>query len=147
MLKNAAEMPMTMLSWLKDTMRPRIFAGAISAMYIGAMISAAPTPKPPSIRAATSEMKSGAIAEARAETANSAAAILNTGLRPSRSLSGPDTIMARVAVSVSDATDQPSSIRVRSNSGPMKDTTPEMTDASNPMRKPPSATMSATVTM
>ena len=116
-------------------------------MYIGATISAAPTPNPPSIRATTREMKFGATAEANAETANNAAAILRTGLRPSRSLSGPETIIATVAVRVSDATAQPSSIRVRLNSGPINDTTPEMTDASNPMRKPPSATMSATVTM
>ena len=138
-------MPITILSWLNDTMRPRIAAGAISAMYIGAMISAAPTPKPPSMRAATKVRKLGAAADATAEIANSTAAILRTGRRPRRSLSGPDTIMAKVAVSVSEATDQPSSILLRLNSGSMKVTTPEITDASKPIRKPPSATVSATL--
>ena len=70
---------------------------------------------------------------------------MRTGRRPRRSLSGPDTIMAKVAVSVSEATDQPSSILVRLNSGSMKVTTPEITDASKPIRKPPSATVSATL--
>jgi len=47
-------MPITMFSWLNDTIRPRTSGAASSAMYIGAMISAAPTPRPPSMRAATS---------------------------------------------------------------------------------------------
>ena len=113
-------------------------------MYMGAMINAAPTPNPPSMRAATKVMKSGASADPTADTANSAAAILSTGRRPKRSLRGPETIMASVDVSVSDATAQPSSSLVSSKSGSMKVTTPEITEASNPIRKPPSATVSAT---
>ncbi len=138
---------MTMLSWLNETMRPRISAGAISAMYIGAMISAAPTPRPPTMRAMTRVMKFGASADAIADTANSTAAIFSTGRRPMRSLNGPATIIASVAVSVSEATDHPSSILVRLNSISIKPTTPEITDASKPIRKPPSATIMATVTV
>ena len=37
-------------NWFNDTKRPRILAGLISAMYIGLVIEAAPTPKPPNIR-------------------------------------------------------------------------------------------------
>ena len=128
-------------------MRPRSLGGAISAMYMGAMISAAPTPKPPSMRAATRTAKLGATAQTSAEIVNRTAAILSTGRRPSRSLSGPETIMASVAVRVSDATDQPSSILDRLNSGSMNPTTPEMTDASKPIRNPPSATISAVLTV
>ena len=51
--------------------------------------------------------------------------------------------MASVAVKVSEATDQPSWILVRENSVSMNPTTPEMTDASKPIRKPPRATMTA----
>ena len=145
MLKNATEMPMTMLSWLNETRRPRDSGGAISAIYIGAMMSAAPTPRPPSIRANTSHPKLGASADRIAETANSAAAILRTGRLPMRSLSGPDSIIASVAVSDSDDTDQPSWILVRENSTSIKRTTPEITDASKPMRNPPSATNRAVV--
>ena len=147
MLKNAAEMPITMLSWLNDTMRPRRCAGASSAMYIGAMMSAAPTPRPPTSRATTSVRKSGATAEAMADSANSTAAIFSTGSRPIRSLSGPDTIIASVAVSVSEATAQPSWIFESCSSVSMKGTTPEMTETSNPIRKPPSATISAVLTV
>ena len=64
--------------------RPLDAGGAISAMYMGATISAAPTPRPPTIRAAISDVKSGAAAEATADTVNSTAAILSTGLRPRR---------------------------------------------------------------
>ena len=49
--------PITMLSWFIDTIRPRTRAGANSAIYIGAKIKAAPTPQPPSMRAATSVKK------------------------------------------------------------------------------------------
>jgi len=69
---------------------------------------------------------------------------LSTVRRPKRSLSGPDTIIAKVAVSVSEATAQPSSMLLSLNSGSMKVTTPEITEASKPIRKPPSATISAT---
>jgi hypothetical protein len=145
LLKKATEIPITMLSWLNDTRRPRASGGAISAMYIGAIISAAPTPSPPSMRARTSHVKLGATAERIAETANNSAAILNTGRRPMRSLRGPDNIIANVAVSDSDDTDHPSWIFVSENSTSIKPTTPEITDASKPMRNPPSATNSAIV--
>lgn len=74
MLKNAAEIPVTMFSWLKETIWPRMCAGEISAMYIGATMSEAPTPSPPIIRAATSAWKLGARADAMAEIAYRTAA-------------------------------------------------------------------------
>ena len=116
-------------------------------MYIGAMINAAPTPRPPSIRADTNQKKFGASADAIAEMPNSSAATLSTGRRPTRSLNGPDTIIANVAVSAREDTDHPSWILVSENSVSINPTTPEITDASKPIRNPPSATMSATVTM
>jgi hypothetical protein len=61
--------------------------------------------------------------------------------RPNRSLSGPATIIPSVAVSVRELTAQPSWIVESPNSSSMNRTTPEMTEASNPMRKPPSATI------
>jgi hypothetical protein len=63
--------------------------------------------------------------------------------RPNRSLSGPETIIPSVAVSVNELTAQPSWIVERPNSSSMNRTTPEMTEASKPMRKPPSATINA----
>ncbi len=97
------------------------------------------------MRANTRNEKLGATADSIADTANNNAAILSTGRRPMRSLSGPDNIIASVAVSASDDTDQPTWIFVRENSTSMKPTTPEITDASKPMRKPPRATNRAIV--
>ncbi len=95
------------------------------------------------MRAITSVTNPGATAEAIADTANSKAAIFRTGRRPMRSLSGPENIMPSVAVSASEETDQPTSIGVRANSPWMNPTTPDITEASKPIRKPPSATISA----
>ena len=36
-----------MVSWLTETSRPRIWAGDISAMYMGEMAEASPIPNPP----------------------------------------------------------------------------------------------------
>lgn len=121
--------------------------GDISAMYIGARIKDAPTPNPPIIRAITRVKNVGAKAEASAEMAYRIAATRNTDLLPNRSLSGPDIIIAKVAVSVKEATDHPSSSFVSPNSGSMNLTTPEMTEASKPMSKPPKATIMAIIAM
>ena len=48
-------MPKTMANWLTDTMRPRIRAGEISAMYMGELIEAAPIPTPPRMRKTTNQ--------------------------------------------------------------------------------------------
>ncbi len=42
-----------MANWLIETIRPRIRAGEISAMYIGEVIEAAPIAKPPRMRKTT----------------------------------------------------------------------------------------------
>jgi len=62
---------------------------------------------------------------------------------PNRSLNGPAIIIASVDVSVSEATEKPSCAFESEKSVSMNPTTPEITEASNPMRKPPSATMKA----
>ncbi len=87
------------------------------------------------------------MADAMADSVNKMAATFRTGRRPKRSLMGPAIIIARVAVSVNEATAQPTWILLRSNSGPINPTTPEITEASKPIRKPPNATISATLTV
>ena len=144
-MKNASEIPITIFNWLKETILPRIAGGAISAMYIGANIKEAPTPNPPIILAITKVKNVGAKAEAKADMAYKIAAYRNTVLLPIASLSGPANIIARVAVSVSEATDQPNSNLVSPNSGSMNFTTPEITEASKPMSKPPRATIMAII--
>ena len=73
-MKNATVIPSTIFNWLKDTICPRILGGEISAIYIGAIMSDAPTPNPPIMRAMTSKIKLGARAEPMAETAYKTAA-------------------------------------------------------------------------
>ena len=75
-------MPNTIANWFSETIRPRIGAGEISAMYIGELIEAAPTPMPPSKRKATNQNNVGGSAVPMAETRNSTAAISNILRRP-----------------------------------------------------------------
>ena len=63
----AASTPMTMVSWLMATSKPRLAAGAISEMYIGEMFEARPMLTPPRIRQATKAGKLWAIAMPREE--------------------------------------------------------------------------------
>ena len=111
---------------------------------MGAMIREAPTPSPPSILAVTNIQKFAAKAEATAETANNRAASLSTGFLPRRSLNGPAPNMATVDAKVRDETDQPNCKLLSANSTSTKLTTPEITDVSKPIRKPPRATIRAT---
>jgi hypothetical protein len=120
-----------------------MFEGDISAIYMGARINEAPTPSPPIILAITSSAKEGAIADKSADIKYNTAATFRTVLLPNRSLSGPATIIARVEVNVSDPTAQPSWNLVRENSGSINPTTPDITDASKPIKKPPRATVMA----
>ena len=48
--KYTSSIPSTMDSWLNETRRPRIWLGAISAMYSGESIEAMPTPTPHRMR-------------------------------------------------------------------------------------------------
>jgi hypothetical protein len=50
-------MPVTMPNWFTETNLPRISAGAISAMYMGASIDATPMPIPPISLKKTNQLK------------------------------------------------------------------------------------------
>ena len=56
-----------MLNWKKPTSRPRHFAGAISAIYMGPSTDEPPIPSPPMKRKQTSEYQSQANAQPSAE--------------------------------------------------------------------------------
>ena len=109
-MKNAAESPITIFNWLKETIFPRLAAGAISAMYMGAMIREIPTPIPANIRANTKIKKLGATADKIAEKAYNKAEYFKTIIRPYLSLMGPANIIATVAAKDKEATAQPNSI-------------------------------------
>ena len=78
----AARMPMTMVSWLIATRRPRAAAGAISAMYMGERFDARPIATPPSMRQATKIPKLVAIALPSDVTTNRAAEKISRRFRP-----------------------------------------------------------------
>ena len=79
-------MPVMMATWLSDTRRPRMAAGATSAIYNGESIEAVPTAKPPNRRAITNSVRFRGKAAPMAETANSRAASNKIFFRPKRSL-------------------------------------------------------------
>ena len=85
-----------------------MLAGAISAIYIGATIKEAPTPKPPSIRKSKNEVKPEASADPTALTVKINAQNFNTSFRPSLSLKGPEIIIAKAATMVKELTEKPS---------------------------------------
>jgi len=110
---------------------------------MGANIKEAPTPNPPSILKIRNNEKFGARADPIAEIVKIMAQAFNIIRLPNRSLNGPDTNIAKAAITVNELTENPSSISVRLKSICMNLLTPEMTEASNPIKKPPSATISA----
>src|ERR1035441_8491868 len=87
----ASKMPMTMVSWFRETSRPRFWAGATSAIYMGDRFDARPMAAPPAIRQRINTAKDPASPVATEDTANSRADKASRRLRPKRSLSAPDT--------------------------------------------------------
>ena len=85
-----------MAIWFTDTRRPRKWAGAISAMYMGVDIEAMPMPMPPNQRNRMKVQMSRASAVPMAEARKSPAASSNAFFRPNRSEMGP-TISTPVA--------------------------------------------------
>src|SRR5687767_11605984 len=98
-----------MNNWLNDTIRPRHAEGEISAMYMGAVMSTAPTPKPPSRRATINVAKFSDNAASSADAANMQVASRNTVRRPNWSARGPETKIEIVDATAIDVTAHPSS--------------------------------------
>jgi len=80
-------MPMTMASWLTVTSRPRRCDGAISAIYIGEVMAAKPTPIPPTARQMQKSKKVRGSAVPMADTRKHTAATHSVARRPIESLS------------------------------------------------------------
>src|ERR1700682_320922 len=116
-------------------------------MYTGAVRMAAPTARPPQIRAATHTAKRVDNAAVREDARNNTAVSSSTLLRPKRSLNLPAARFPAIAPQPRQLTAQPS-LRLpaeppRPKESRTKGTAPEMTVASNPTKKPPSATVEA----
>ena len=79
-----------MAIWFTATIRPRMRAGVISAMYIGVEIEAMPMPTPPRNRKTMNVPMSCGSAVPMAEARNMRAARNMASLRPNRSEMRPD---------------------------------------------------------
>lgn len=88
----AMRIPITMVSSLRQTRRPRMPAGEISAMYIGLRLDASPMARPPQIRQATNCSKVPAIPVPMLEIVKTSADARSAGLRPNLSLRTPESI-------------------------------------------------------
>src|ERR1700676_2366041 len=102
------ELPMKIINLLRETRLPRLRAGAISAMYTGAVRIAAPTARPPQIRAATNTAKRVDNAAVREDARNNTAVSSSTLLRPKRSLNLPAARFPAIAPQPRQLTAQPS---------------------------------------
>src|ERR1035437_5594967 len=115
------------------------------------MRMAPPTAIPPRTREKTKTAKLVVSADRRAEHVKKTAVAIRTFFRPKRSLKKPATAVPPSAPQPRQLTAKPSNQSPRSPVSLkyfwMKGTAPEITVASKPQTKPPSATTSATSTV
>ena len=88
-MNEVSAMPPTMAIWFTATIRPRMCAGVISAIYIGVEMEAMPMPNPPMKRKQMKVQMSFGTAVPMAEARNIAAARNMASRRPKRSEIGP----------------------------------------------------------
>lgn len=135
-----------MANWFTETMRPRIRAGVISAMYIGDASEATPTPTPPRMRNTTKTQNRCGNAVPTAEARNSTPASTSVFLRPNRSLNTPASRQPTTQPSSAQAAAQPLSAGLRAKCACKKPMAPEITAVSYPNKRPPSAATRQTST-
>src|SRR5665647_3611320 len=121
------------------TIRPRICAGEISAIYIGDSIDAIPTPMPAQNLEAIKISLVGENAIAKEERAKMAAAVNKPGLRPYLSETTPATRQPMIAPNARLPVANPSQYALRANCFCKKGNAPEITAKSNPNKLPPKA--------
>ncbi len=145
-IANARNCPVTIMSSLIVTIRPRRCAGAISARYSGQVVAAAPTPKPRMIRPAVMIPTLGAIAQMRAPTRNSPAQTSRLPLRPRLSASLPPSSAPKAAPGNSRELTTSASVKgVSMRSSFMYNRAPEMTPVSYPKSSPPRVDMTVSL--
>lgn len=111
-------------------MRPLMRAGATSAMYIGAVIEAIPTPAPPRIRNVTNVAKASGSAVPTADARKSAAESKSVFLRPTPSAMTPATETPRIEPTSADEVTQPMPAALKAKCARRKPTAPAITAVS-----------------
>jgi hypothetical protein len=127
------------------TMRPRRWAGAISARYSGTVAAAAPTAIPRMIRATSMIPKDGASELPRAPRRKRTAQNVRLPFRPNRSDSLPPIKAPSIAPNSSELTTLASCTLDRLRSSFRKGRAPEMTPVSYPKSSPPSVDMTVSL--
>src|SRR5215210_5213268 len=132
-------MPITTVNWLIATLRPRIFAGDISAMYIGLNIEAIPTLIPAAERIVKKTGSDEENAMPNDEAVKMRAAVISPGLRPRRSESLPAIRQPTIQPRAREPVKNPSETGVSPNAVRRKGRAPEITAKSKPNKYPPNA--------
>ena len=128
-----------MLNWKTPTSRPRHFAGAISAMYIGPSTDEPPIARPATKREATSDVQFQAKAQPRAETRYKTAITRRLSRRPYRSPGIPASIAPTMVPQSAIETVSPSDAAESWYSNVRACVVPAITAVSNPNSRPPRA--------
>jgi hypothetical protein len=130
-MTNASNCPVTIMSSLIVTIRPRMCTGAISARYSGTVADAAPTPKPSTIRKITMMTTFGAMPQPSAPIKKAAAQTNSAPLRPKASAILPPTRAPTAAPgNSSELTTTASLVGVRLRSSCIYKRAPEITPVS-----------------
>src|SRR6266545_6965216 len=139
LLRNALNSPTTIANCCSEARRPRICAGATSAMYIGANTLAPPMATPAVIRTAMKNAAELAAPVATAVTRNRIAFKSIVGRRPRKSASLPAPNAPTAQPSNTDATAKPVPAASVRKAFASASTVPLITPLSKPKRKPPIA--------
>src|SRR5258708_1078427 len=118
--------------------RPRHFAGATSAIYMGPSTDEPPIPRPPMKRKRTSADQSHATAQPRAETRYSTAIARKLSRRPNLSPGSPARMDPKMVPQSAAETVIPKAAGDRWNVSVSAWVVPAITAVSNPKRSPPS---------
>ena len=144
LVRKATSWPMTIISELRLTRRPRMCGGDISEMYMGTTMDTAPMHTPSSVRAAPSSKAEPAMAHHRLPTMKPTAPMSTVARRPIASATRPPVKAPMAAPTRSIAVTVDSCAAVSSKERWMNSRAPEMTPVSYPNRRPPSAAITAT---
>ena len=139
LLRNALDSPTTIAICCSEARRPRICAGATSAMYIGANTLAPPMATPAVIRTAMKNAAELAAPVATAVTRNRIAFKSIVGRRPRESASLPAPKAPTAQPSNTEATAKPVPAASVRKAFASASTVPLITPLSKPKRKPPIA--------
>jgi hypothetical protein len=141
---SATKMPDTIASCCNDPRRPRRWAGATSAMYVGAITEAAPMARPPTNRHSISPVTPPGNADPIADTMNTTAATCIVRGRPRRFATRPAYHAPTAQPMRAIDTTKPVCVGEVPNCATIPGTAALITEESNPNRKPPRAATAAT---